>query len=510
MTEQLPTYDLLSNHETITFDINDIDHNLINAIESPEHLRSLVEYVLKENHRLQQELLDIQNTAEIDEEITTTGLNRLEQINHGITELNERMTKPYVMSPEMKTTLFSLETLAQQGGINSLILEGEPGTGKTQLVYSLVGEELSKGNDVALVHVRIKDTMSAQEMLYTIDNVRRLSDSQSAPLPPEISQEASQWKQKILKGKINPKTDPAYLEFSDKLQAIAELSTASNDLSYDKYIDMGPLGEAIIQSSLGKKVYLLIDEIEKGREELMTGLLDEIENLTFNIPEINDTVTGDKTNLRIFITTNTEESHKIPSAFRRRCLYSFVDYPDHQQLSEIVEANYPNINQDLLGYALDAFEALHHDPQLHKKPSTPELLSWIALLQHNYNGQIPEELPYREVLLKHSDDFERANQIIEFMNLAKKIWNDELIHDQDINYYLRDKHTIYEDSDVVEYLTQNLDADQDTVFGALRLIQDRPELFPYEYDDDDEDEDDEYDNDEEYDDDEYDDKDDRY
>ena len=142
------------------------------------------------------------------------------------------------------------------------------------------------------------------------------------------------------------------------------------------------------------------------------------------------------------------------------------------------------------------------------KPSTPELLSWIALLQHNYNGQIPEELPYREVLLKHSDDFERANQIIEFMNLAKKIWNDELIHDQDINYYLRDKHTIYEDSDVVEYLTQNLDADQDTVFGALRLIQDRPELFPYEYDDDDED--DEYDNDEEYDDDEYDDKDDRY
>ena len=59
----------------------------------------------------------------------------------------------------------------------------------------------------------------------------------------------------------------------------------------------------------------------------------------------------------------------------------------------------------------------------------------------------------------------------------------------------------------MEYLTQNLDADQDTVFGALRLIQDRPELFPYEYDDD---EDDEYDNDEEYDDDEYDDKDDRY
>ena len=192
MIEQLPTYDLLSNHETIPFDVNDIDHNLINAIESPEHLRSLVEYVLKENHRLQQELLDIQNTAEIDEEITTTGLNRLEQINHGITELNERMTKPYVMSPEMKTTLFSLETLAKQGGINSLILEGEPGTGKTQLVYSLVGEELSKGNDVALVHVRIKDTMSAQEMLYTIDNVRRLSDSQSAPLPPEISQEASQ------------------------------------------------------------------------------------------------------------------------------------------------------------------------------------------------------------------------------------------------------------------------------------------------------------------------------
>lgn len=80
-----------------------------------------------------------------------------------------------------------------------------------------------------------------------------------------------------------------------------------------------------------------------------------------------------------------------------------------------------------------------------------------------------------------------------------------MIHDQDINYYLRDKHTIYEDSDVVEYLTQNLDADQDTVFGALRLMQNRPELFPYEYNDDEDDDeyDDEYDNDEEYDDDRY-------
>lgn len=80
-----------------------------------------------------------------------------------------------------------------------------------------------------------------------------------------------------------------------------------------------------------------------------------------------------------------------------------------------------------------------------------------------------------------------------------------MIHNQDINYYLRDKHTIHKDSDVVEYLTQNLDADQDTVFGALRLMQNRPELFPYQYNDDDEYDDDEYDNDEEYDD-----KDDRY
>ena len=69
--------------------------------------------------------------------------------------------------------------LADAGECNSVILEGEPGTGKTQWAYSEVGQELQEGKEVAIVHVRVKDTMRAQDLLYSIDDVRRLSDAQA-------------------------------------------------------------------------------------------------------------------------------------------------------------------------------------------------------------------------------------------------------------------------------------------------------------------------------------------
>lgn len=506
----------LYNHNTES-NLDILDPACIDQIQTPEALNLIIDKLLTENKRLQQQLMEVKTQSDVAEDLIDTDLNRLEQIHHGITDLNERMTRPYIMSQEMKTTLFSLETLANQGGINSLILEGEPGTGKTQLVYSLVGEELSNGSDVSLVHIRVKDTMSAQDLLYSVDNIRRLSDSQTAPLPPEISREATQWKQKILRGAINPKTDPQYRDFADRLQTINELSAASNDLSYDKYIDMGPLGEAIIQSSMGKKVYLLIDEIEKGREELMTGILDEIENLTFNIPEINETISGNKSNLRIFITTNTEESHKIPSAFRRRCLYSFINYPDRQQLSEIVEANYPNINQELLGYALDAFNALHHDNNLRKKPSTPELLSWIAILNQNFDGQVPDGIPHQEILLKYEEDFERAQEQLQSIHIANDIWKRDLITDPDfIRRHIYNNSYIYDYDDTVQTIVSELSIPPYMVINAILFMRNSLYRFPYdkiidkdddeyneyEYDDDDEERDDNQyeDNDESYDD----------
>jgi MoxR-like ATPase len=380
----------------------------IEQVDNPEVLKSILISLLKKIDSLEQRLGSVGEKSENKENIpiiVAEKRERLERIRHGLTEMNERMERPYVVSAELQAVKEVLDILAESGDCNSVILEGEPGTGKTQWAYSEVGQELQEGNDVALIHVRVKDTMRAQDLLYSIDDVRRLSDAQAqAQVPEEIRNEATVWKQKIIGGEINPTTDEVYKTFKAKMEAVVELGETAKDLDYINYVDLGPLGEAIHQSGKGKKVYLVIDEIEKGREELMTGILDEIENLTFTIGETGTVIKGDKKNLRIVITTNTEDSDKIPPSFRRRSLYHYVDYPSRSDLAQIVELNFPGIQKELLNYAVSVFYQYHENSEVQKKPSTPELLSWVRVLTNKYGDRIPEGIPYREILLKYQED----------------------------------------------------------------------------------------------------------
>lgn len=381
----------------------------IDEVEDPEVFKSILSSLLAKIDFLEEKLSMITEESRGKENIIKTIGKKEEQLDrmrHSLTEINERMERPYVVSAELQAVKEVLDVLAESGDCNSVILEGEPGTGKTQWAYSEVGQELQEGKDVALIHIRVKDTMRAQDLLYSVDDVRRLSDAQSrAQVPEEIKDEAMFWKQKIVSGEIDPTTDKGYMAFKAKMRAVVELGETSKDLDYLNYIDLGPLGEAIYQSGKGKKIYLLIDEIEKGREELMTGILDEIENLTFTINETGTVVKGDKKNLRIIVTTNTEDSDKIPPSFRRRSLYHYVDYPSRSDLSQIVELNFPGIQKELLNYAISVFYQYHENPKIQKRPSTPELLSWIRVLATEYDGRIPEDVPHKEILLKYQEDW---------------------------------------------------------------------------------------------------------
>ena len=382
----------------------------IEQVDNPEILKSKLFALLEKIDSLEKRLQYAGEQSEGNDNkiaLISKKKDKLERIRHGLSELNERMEKPYVVSAELQAVKEVLDILAETGDCNSVILEGEPGTGKTQWAYSEVGQELQDGKDVTLVHVRVKDTMRAQDLLYSIDDVRRLSDAQAqAQVPEEIKNEAAVWKQRIMNGEIKPATDEEYKSFKSKMEAVVELGETAKDLDYINYVDLGPLGEAIYQSGKGKKVYLLIDEIEKGREELMTGILDEVENLTFTVGETGTVIKGNKKNLRIVITTNTEDSDKIPPSFRRRSLYHYIDYPGRADMAKIVKLNFPDIRKELLNYAISVFYQYHENSEIQKKPSTPELLAWIRVLTKEYDSEIPEDVPHREILLKYQEDQE--------------------------------------------------------------------------------------------------------
>jgi MoxR-like ATPase len=233
-----------------------------------------------------------------------------------------------------------------------LLIRGEPGTGKTLLAHSI-----AKGLGKRLIVWNIKSTTKAQEGLYVYDTVQRLNDSR----------------------------------FGDR------------DVSDIKqYIKLGKLGQAFASP---EQVVLLIDEIDKADLEFPNDLLNELEEMSFYIPETNEAITANHRPI-VVITSNAEK--ELPDAFLRRCIFHYIEFPHPALMEEIVRVHFPNIKDSLLREALKAFYKLREIDDFRKKPSTSELIDWIRAL---IAGGIPydkvsSEIPFVGTLLKKETDYD--------------------------------------------------------------------------------------------------------
>jgi len=233
-----------------------------------------------------------------------------------------------------------------------LLIRGEPGTGKTLLAHSI-----AKGLGKRLIIWNIKSTTKAQEGLYVYDTVQRLNDSR----------------------------------FGDK------------DVSDIKqYIKLGKLGQAFVSP---QQVVLLIDEIDKADMEFPNDLLNELEEMSFYIPETNETITAIHRPI-VVITSNAEK--ELPDAFLRRCIFHYIEFPQAELMQEIVRVHFPNIKDELLREALKAFYKLRAIDDFRKKPSTSELIDWIHALTVGGipHDKISSEIPFVGTLLKKETDYD--------------------------------------------------------------------------------------------------------
>jgi MoxR-like ATPase len=232
-----------------------------------------------------------------------------------------------------------------------LLVRGEPGTGKTLLAHSI-----AKGIGKKLIVWNIKSTTKAQEGLYVYDTVQRLNDSR----------------------------------FGDK------------DISdIRQYIKLGKLGEAF---SSKEEVVLLIDEIDKADIEFPNDLLNEIDEMSFYIPETGETIVTVHRPI-VVITSNAEK--ELPDAFLRRCIFHYIEFPDPTLMEEIIKVHFPDIKDNLLGQALATFYSLRKIDDFRKKPSTSELIDWIRVLiaSTTPDDVISTEIPFAGTLLKKEADY---------------------------------------------------------------------------------------------------------
>ena len=239
-----------------------------------------------------------------------------------------------------------------------LVVKGEPGTGKTLLAHSIANALGKK-----LISWNIKSTTKAKDGLYVYDTVQRLNDAR----------------------------------FKDK------------DVSdIRQYIKMGKLGQAFLSD---EKVVLLIDEIDKADVEFPNDLLNELDEMSFHIPELDEEVKA-KHRPIVIITSNSEK--ELPDAFLRRCIFYYIEFPDDEMMERIIRVHYPDIEDRLIREALKRFYWIREVEGLRKKPSTSELLDWIKALALGGIAveKITSEIPFLGTLLKNEQDTDRFTKVV--------------------------------------------------------------------------------------------------
>ena len=243
-----------------------------------------------------------------------------------------------------------------------LLLKGEPGTGKTMLAHA-IAENLK----MPLIVLNVKSSMKLIEALYQYDTLTRLNDSR----------------------------------FGDSSRNVSNI---------EEYIKMGKIGQAF---TADERTVLLIDEIDKADTDFQDDMLDVLDQMEFDIIEIDKTIPA-RSRPVIIITSNAKKDLSDP--FLGRCNFHHIAFPDADMMRQIIEVHFPDLDSELMEKAISAFYQTRKLDAIEKKPATRELINWIRALKADPDFKPKQlskgDLPYLGVLFKKSQDYSRAQHAV--------------------------------------------------------------------------------------------------
>jgi MoxR-like ATPase len=232
-----------------------------------------------------------------------------------------------------------------------LLVTGDPGTGKTQLAWS-VAYELGLGRPLAF---NTKTTSTARDLFYRYDALAHFHDA------------------RFREGEAADLPADKYITYEALGLAIL---LAMPPGEADAFLPDGLKGAGPARS------VVLIDEVDKAPRDLPNDVLNEIEGMTFTVRETGRTFTAPAADRPIIIMTSNAEKN-LPEPFLRRCVFYHIKPPDEARLAEIARRRLGppyRLPDATLKNALRHFSEIRDDERLRKKPSTAELLAWLRVL----------------------------------------------------------------------------------------------------------------------------------